>query len=303
MTMVMVPDTNWAREADWGRLPVTIVYYDPDDRAPQVSQFVEIIVDATGPRRGVTYLIEHSPRLRLVQTLYAGVERWEGLLPPDVRLANASGAHGGATAEIATAGLLALLRRLPETFANGAQALWRPLPGESVNGKRALVVGAGDVGSSLCRQLEALGATVILAGRSARGRIRAIDDVVHELADYDIVALATPLTAQTRGLADAEFLGKMKDGAVLINIGRGPAVCTDALVAELSAGRLRAVLDVTDPEPLPEGHPLWRQPGLVMTPHVGGLVQDAYEKGMRVAIEQIGQFIDGKVPDNLVQWD
>jgi len=113
--------------------------------------------------------------------------------------------------------------------------------------------------------------------------------------------LIVPLTAATRGLVDAAFLAAMPDGAVLVNAARGPVVDTGALAAELASGRLRAALDVTDPEPLPPGHPLWRVPGLLLTPHVGGSVPLALRRAYRIAAEQIGIFAGGDTPPNLVE--
>ena len=129
----------------------------------------------------------------------------------------------------------------------------------------------------------------------------ALADAVAGLAAYDIVALATPLTEATRGLVDAAFLARMKDRAVLVNIGRGPIVATDALVGEVQPGRLRAVLDVTDPEPLPPGHPLWSVPGVIITPHVGGAVHSAFANAMRVAIGQIAAVMAGETPSNHIR--
>lgn len=300
VTTVLVPDAPWARAADWGDLPVRLAWYGHRAPAPQGDPEAEILIDATGPTEGLGALLRSLPRLRAIQTLYAGVERWAGQVPPGVMLVNASGAHGSATAEIATAGLLALYRGLPGFLADAAQRRWQPRMAETVGGKRVLVIGAGDVGQSAARQLAALGAEVDLAARTARAGVRDLAAALAGLGRYDVVLLAAPLTPATRGLADAGFLARMKDGAVLVNVGRGGLVVTDALLAELTTGRLRAVLDVTEPEPLPPDHPLWSAPGLILTPHIGGLVPGAFEKAMRVAIRQIAQLLAGRAPDNLV---
>lgn len=297
---VLVPDAPWARAADWRGLPVRPAWYPFRAEVIEGDPEAELLIDATGPTPALLSLLAQLPKLRAIQTLYAGTDAWAGKAPEGVMLVNASGAHGGATAEIATAGLLALYRGLPEFLAAAAEGRWAYRFTETLGGKRVLVIGAGDVGRSSARQLGALGALVELAARSARQGVRALRDALEELGSYDVVVLATPLTEATAGMVDAGFLARMKDGAVLVNIGRGPLVVTGALLAELEAKRLRAVLDVTDPEPLPEGHPLFRAPGLVLTPHVGGSVEGAFDKAMRVAIDQIGALIAGRTPSNLV---
>ena len=240
------------------------------------------------------------PKLRLVQTLSAGVELWEGKLPDGVLLSNARGAHGGSTAELAATGLLAVYRQVPQFLANQAGHKWDQHPTETLDGKRVLVLGAGDLAQSLRSQLEPFGATVTLVGRSARDGVRSFDEVPELLGGHDAVVLMVPYNDQTHHLADAGFLARMPDQAVLVNVARGPVVDTDALAAELTAGRLRAVLDVTDPEPLPADHPLWDAPGVLIFPHVGGNTTGMTDRAWRVAAEQIGAFAAGQDPPNLV---
>lgn len=297
---VLVPDAPWARRADWRGLPLRPVWYDHKAEGMQGDPEAEVLIAATGPTPALLALLARLPRLRAIQALYAGTDAWAGKLPEGVMLINASGAHGRATAEIATAGLLTLFRDLPHFLAAQSEGRWAYRTTETLGTKRVLVIGAGDVGQCLARQLAAFGAEVDLAARRARDGIRALSGVLDALDRYDVVALAAPLTPATRGLVDAGFLGRMKDGAVLVNIGRGGLVVTEALLAELLATRLRAVLDVTDPEPLPEGHPLWAAPGLILTPHVGGSVAGAFDRAMQVAIAQIGALLAGETPSNLV---
>jgi phosphoglycerate dehydrogenase-like enzyme len=118
---------------------------------------------------------------------------------------------------------------------------------------------------------------------------------------FDACVLIVPLTDATRGLADARFLAAMPDGAVLVDAARGPVVDTGALTAELVAGRLRAALDVTDPEPLPAGHPLWDVPGLLLTPHVAASVPRSLKRAYRVVAEQPAHVARGESPPNPVQ--
>jgi len=164
-----------------------------------------------------------------------------------------------------------------------------------------LVVGAGDVGRQIVRRLEPFDVTAAMVGRTARPGVRGMDELPGLLGEHDAVVLAVPLTEQTHRLADAAFLARMPDNAVLVNAARGPVVDTEALLAELRTGRLRAALDVTDPEPLPPGHPLWRTPGVLITPHVGGSVTGAVERAYEVAAVQIAEFLAGGEPENLVR--
>lgn len=298
--MILVPDAPWAHAADWRGLDVRLRPYAFLSDAMTGDPEAEVAIVATLPTPALVAMLAALPRLRAIQLLYAGTESWEGLVPPGVQLVNASGAHGGATAEIATAGLLALYRGLPGFLQAQAEGRWAYRVTETLAGKRVLVIGAGDVGRSAARQVAAFGARPELAARSAREGVRALDEALGALAEFDVLILATPLTESTRGMVGADDLARMKDGAVLVNIGRGPLVDADALLAELQAGRLRAVLDVTDPEPLPEGHPLWSAPGLILTPHVGGSVVGAEAKALRVAIDQIAALLAGETPSNLV---
>ncbi|MCU1567778.1 MAG: hydroxyacid dehydrogenase [Pseudarthrobacter sp.] len=134
----------------------------------------------------------------------------------------------------------------------------------------------------------------------AGGKIFGIDSLYEQLALHEIVVVSVPLSDQTRHLVDAKFLAAMPDGGLLVNVARGPVADTDALLAETSSGRLRAALDVTDPEPLPAGHPLWTTPGVLITPHVGGASSAMFPRMVRLVKRQIGLMVEGKEPANVV---
>ena len=236
-----------------------------------------------------------------MQLLTAGAEAWIGRLPDGVALSDCRGAHGGATAEWIVATLLAVYRHLPRFATAQAQRRWDYHVTEELAGKRVLIVGAGDVAEQTVARLAPFEVTTTLVGRRARDGVHAIDEVPSCSRTTTRAWWSCPLTDATRGLVDAAFLAAMPDGAVLVNAARGPVVDTDALVAELTAGRLRAALDVTDPEPLPDGHPLWSAPGLLLTPHVGGSVPLATDRAFRIAAEQIREFARGNTPSNLVE--
>lgn len=283
---------------------VTAAYYDPDDldgELPDLAATAQVLVPpflATGP---VVRLAERLPRLRLVQLLTAGAEAWVGRLPEGVALSDCRGAHGGATAEWIVAVLLATYRHLPRFVLAQERRHWDYHQTEELAGKRVLIVGAGDVAENTLARLAPFGVTTTLVGRRARDGVHGIDKVHDLLPDHDACVVIVPLTDATRGLVDARFLAAMSDGAVLVNAARGPVVDTEALTAELTRGRLRAAVDVTEPEPLPPDHSLWDAPGLLLTPHVGGSVPLAMERAFAVAADQIAAFVAGERPPNLVE--
>lgn len=278
---------------------VSVLLHDPAGAdLAEDAQTAQVLVAEGGSVDQVVALAEKMPQLTLVQTTNAGVEKWEGRLPHRVRLSNGRGAHGASTAEWALAGLLAVYRDLV-TFANART--WSDHPTETLMGKRVLIVGAGDLAGELAVRLDACGASSTLVGRTAREGVHAIDELGELVPTHDAVVLMLPLTEQTRGLVDADLLSRMPDRAILVNAARGPVVDTDALLAELRAERLRAVLDVTDPEPLPEDHPLWGAPGLLLTPHVGGFSEGRDDRAWAVARENVAAVARGEDPPNLVR--
>lgn len=279
---------------------VTPLLYDVHAPLPAGAEAAQVMVVPSGPVDRVLALIQRLPALRLVQTLSAGTDQWAGRLPEHVALSNARGAHGPAVAEWAAAALLACCNRLPEFAEDQRAARWNPRVRESLWGKHVLILGAGDLGTQLRTRLEPFGARVTMVARRARDGVHAMADLPRLLPAHDVVALMLPLTPDTRHLADKDFLGRMKDGAILLNAARGAVVDTQALLAETRTGRLRAILDVTDPEPLPPDHPLWHAPGVLITPHVAGDVPEAGDRSWRVAAEQIARYARGEQPANLV---
>jgi phosphoglycerate dehydrogenase-like enzyme len=239
--------------------------------------------------------------LRVVQLLSAGVEPWLPVLPDGVVLCNGRGVHGGSTAELAVAGLLSLLRHLPDFAAAQERGEWSPRTADDLDGLRVLVLGAGDIARRIGAALRVFDAEVTYVARTAREDVRTLADLPHLLPSARAVVIALPLTEQTRGLVDAAFLAALPDGAMLVNIARGRIVHTDALVAELRRGRLSAFLDVTDPEPLPAGHPLWTAPNVLITPHVGGGTTGWRRRGYRLVREQLTRYAAGDQLLNVVE--
>jgi phosphoglycerate dehydrogenase-like enzyme len=233
-------------------------------------------------------------QLQLVQLLTAGAEQFIGRLPSGVVLCNARGAHTPSTAEWVLGALLAAQRGIPHFVREQDAGRWSPSVQRSLVGARVLVVGAGDIGRAVGRMLAPFDVEPTYVARTARAGVRSVDELPELLPHADVVVLLVPVTDETVGLVDAGFLAAMPDGALLVNAARGVVVDTDALVAELTAGRLRAALDVTEPEPLPDGHPLWTAPGLLLTPHVGGAVPQTEDRAAAAVTAQLRRVLAGE---------
>jgi phosphoglycerate dehydrogenase-like enzyme len=297
---VLVPhDEGLAALADVPRVAAT--RYDPEAELPAEADAAEVLVPPFLATSDAVAMVGGLPRLRLVQLLTAGAEAWVGRLPAHVALSDCRGAHGGATAEWIAAVLLAVYRHLPAFVRAQDERRWDYHQTEELAGTRVLVVGAGDVADNTVRRLAPFGVETTLVGRRARDGVHGIDEVHDLLPHHDACVVIVPLTDATRGLVDAAFLAAMPDGAVLVNAARGPVADTAALTAEVTSGRLRAALDVTEPEPLPADHPLWTAPGLLLTPHVGGSVPGGMSRAYAVAAEQIAAYARGEDPPNLVE--
>jgi phosphoglycerate dehydrogenase-like enzyme len=174
------------------------------------------------------------------------------------------------------------------------QGTWVYARRESLADKRVLVVGAGGIGRALKARLEPFETDVILVGRSAREGVHGARDLRALLPAADVVILAVPLTDDTRGMVGTEFLAHMADGALLVNVSRGSVVDTEALTEQVASGRIRAALDVTDPEPLPPGHPLWTLPGVLISPHVGGNTTAFLPRARKLVADQLQRFAAGE---------
>jgi phosphoglycerate dehydrogenase-like enzyme len=234
------------------------------------------------------------PNLRVLQTLTAGFEHVLPHLPPGVTLCNARGVHDASTAELAVTLVLAALRGIPAFVRAQDRQEWAHAAYPALADRRVLVVGAGGVGRAVAARLAGFECEVTLVARTARDGVRARADLPNLLGSAQVVVLAVPLDAATAHLADRAFLAALPDGALLVNVSRGPVVDTEALVAEVLSGRLRAALDVTDPEPLPPGHPLWSAPGVLLSPHVGGNSSAFAPRARRLVEEQVRRFSTGQ---------
>ncbi|QFZ24805.1 phosphoglycerate dehydrogenase [Saccharothrix syringae] len=299
---MLVPDDLGVRVLS-GVAGVRPVRYEPGAPLPAEAAHAEVLVPKFLHSTDPTEVFAQLPALKLVQLMSAGAERFVGVVPDGVLLSTCRGAHGGSTAEWAIGALLAIYRDFPVFERARQERRWDYHKTDTLQDKRVLVVGAGDLGEQFRRRLEPFGATATMVGRTARPGVHGVDELPDLLGGFDAVLVVVPLTAETTRMVDAKFLARMPDGAILVNAARGPVVDTDALVAELRSGRLRAALDVTDPEPLPADHPLWSVPGLFLTPHVAGTCTGNTERAYAVVAAEVARFARGEQPVNLVRGD
>ncbi|WLW52021.1 2-hydroxyacid dehydrogenase [Streptomyces sp. YU58] len=274
---------------------------DPADCAFYVVPYMQ-------PLDVVLRPMPHLSSVQVVQTLSAGVDNvMPGLkdLPEGVRLCNARGVHEASTAELALTLILASLRGVPGFVRAQDKGEWGGGFHPALADKNVLVVGYGSIGAAIEDRLVPFEvARVARVARSARttarGPVHPLTELPSLLPEADVVVLSTPLTETTRHLVNADFLARMKDGALLVNVARGPVVDTKALLAELESGRLTAALDVTDPEPLPPGHPLWQAPGVLISPHVGGPTSAFLPRAKRLLIDQLSRFVNREPLGNVI---
>jgi phosphoglycerate dehydrogenase-like enzyme len=266
---------------------------------PDLSR-VEFLVPADWARRVVLAELGAMARLRVVQTLSAGVDWLRGRVPEGVVVCNARGVYDGPVAEWVVGAILAMQRGLMTTHDAQLAADWRPFVAEELAGLRAVILGYGSIGSAVAERLRPFGVEVVGVARTRREGALGLDDLDLALPTADILIDLLPLAVETTGLLDARRLGLLPPGALLVNAGRGATVDTPALVDALRDGRLRAALDVTDPEPLPPDHPLWRLPGVLISPHMAGDSRRSLTRAFALAGDQIQRFAAGEMLENQV---
>ena len=252
---------------------------------------------------GGTAAIADIPKmtsLKVVQSLLAGVEDLEKVVPRNVVLCNAAGVHDESTSELAIGLAIATRRGFSQFAANQREGVWNHSRNSALTDSKIAIVGYGSIGKNIHRKLGAFDVQVEIFTRSGRDGTTNIMDFDLHIGEFDLIILIMPLNLESHNFMNANRLRKMKDGSSLINIARGGIVDTEALCNELYSGRLSAGLDVTDPEPLPESHRLWGAPNLIITPHVGG-DSSAFESRGRALVEsQAARFADGELLLNIV---
>jgi len=269
-------------------------FFDARGHLPNSADQVEFYVPDYRFDPRVVEVIPALPALRVVQTLTAGVDHLRPHVPPGVLLCNARGVHDTSTAELAVTLTLAALRRIPDFVRDAEHGRWAFGIHESLADKKVLIVGYGSIGAAVERRLTGFECEVLRVARSARDGVAALDALPDLLPQADVVILTVPVTAETTAMVDARFLALMHDDALLVNVARGLVVDTEALVAEVAAGRLQAALDVTEPEPLPADHPLWRNPRVLISPHVGGASSAFWPRAHRLVRDQLRRYAAGE---------
>jgi len=287
----------------------------------------DVEIDVWIPDPYPTRAMRAWPRLhgvKLVLALMAGTEWIPATVGPHVTISNARGAHNISTAEWTLAAILAMLKYFPlygdiqrsglwkrrfEASAHygkvtgDSRALYPPVMLEELTGETVLLVGYGAIAKEIERKLAPFDVQILRVARSPRTapEVHAVAELESLLPRADVAVLILPATAETRGLIGARQLARMRQGALLVNAARGPIVDTDALVEALQAGRIRAALDVTDPEPLPDGHPLWSCPNVLITPHVAGSTPQFAPRAIRTAAGELRRYMKGEPLKNVVQ--
>ncbi|GAA4183096.1 2-hydroxyacid dehydrogenase [Gryllotalpicola kribbensis] len=309
-------------------MPERLVVSLPDDRlsahlaaladpVPEGAvEWVRWAVDGPAPAERIDiavlpYLSMDSGRLGFLSTASVGLVQSQSIgydgvadaLPSGLVYANASSVHETATAELALALLLASQRGIDDFVRNAEAGRWSPHRHPSLADRTVLILGYGGVGKAVEARLAGFEVARVIrvasrAREDAAGHVHGIDELRALLPQADVVVIGTPLTDATRGLVGAKELAALPDGALVVNVARGPVLDTAAVLAE--AGRLRFALDVTDPEPLPADHPLWAAPGVVISPHVGGAASSMEPRMARLLRRQIGHLLAGENCENVV---
>jgi len=291
--------------AELGDPPSELDYevVDPAESVPDSVDRVEIYVPPYSFDPKGVEVMGRMASLRYVQTLTAGVDNVRPAIPAGVTLCSGRGIHDTSTAELVLTLVLSSLRGVPAFVRAQDRHEWTPGWHPALADKTVLLVGYGAIGAAIEARLSPFECTVVRVARSARDGVHAIAELPSLLPSADVVVLVVPLTDETRGLVDADFLSSMKEGALLVNVARGAVVDNAALLEALRTERIRAAVDVVDPEPLPADSPLWDAPGLLISPHVGGSSSAMWPRAYRLVRDQLHRIAAGEEPVNIMSGD
>ncbi len=287
--------TIWTQWDDL-TLPVGITHLPTDGIAPAVEDLdaIEFYVPRYMGGPAAIAMIPEMKSLKVIQSPNAGVDDVLKIRPEGVTLCNAAGVHDASTAELAVALSIASRRGFAAFARDQVDQRWGHERMSSLTDSNVAIVGYGNIGKTIARMLGNFEVTITAFSKSGRDGALTLDRFDRLLPTFDVIILIVPLNDQTHHLMNATRLAAMKDGSALINVARGPVVDTDALIAELNSGRITAGLDVTDPEPLPVGHPLWSAKNVIITPHVGGDSAAFIPRGRKLVEEQLARFASGQ---------
>ncbi len=291
----------WTQWSDL-KVPDGITLRSPKDFPLDTSDLSEInfyVPSYMGGAAALSYAAK-MPNLKVLQMPNAGYDDALAYVRPGLTLCNASGVHDASTAELAVGLALASRRGFPEFIRDQIAGTWDHRRFTSLSDSNIGVIGFGSIGKQVVKNLSGFDVNVTSFSKSGRDGSVKIEELDKHLPNLDIVILILPLTDESRHMFNQERLAKMKDGALIINVARGPIIETDALIAELNSGRLFAALDVTDPEPLPAGHRLWSAKNLLLVPHVGGNSTAFEPRARRLVESQLALLADGKTLNNIV---
>lgn len=294
---ISVPDQRWAQTL--GDLDAEVVVWDGTSEQP--TGRLDLVLWPYLTDIGALSAIDVT-RVGLIQGQSLGYDGVAQALPPGAVYANAVDVHESSTAELAMALLLSATRGVDGFVTAQSERRWAKHWTPGLIDRRVLLLGVGGIGREILARLSGFGATTVLVGSRARdeewGHVHGVDELEDLLPDVDAVVIAVPLTSSTAGLVDAEFLARLPDGALVVNVARGQIVATEAVVAE--HGRIAFAADVVDPEPLPPTHPLWTTPGVLITPHVGGMSSSMRSRVEKVVRRQVARLLAGEEPGDVV---
>jgi phosphoglycerate dehydrogenase-like enzyme len=245
-------------------------------------------------------LTKKMPNLKILQMPNAGYDDAMEYVRDGMTLCNGKSIHDDSTAELAVGLIIASLRGFPDFVRNQDKSDWVHVKNKSINDRKIGIIGFGSIGTTIAKMLSGFAVEIIPFTQSGRDNTIAITDLNKHLPTLDVVILILPLTKESKHLFDAKRLSLMKNGALLVNVARGPIVETDALVKELNSGRITAALDVTDPEPLPKDHPLWKAKGVLISPHIGGDTTAFESRARRLIESQLNLLAEGKPLNNVI---
>ena len=302
-TLIWVP-TEPVAQALAGLAGVSVEVHAPESSdVPESVADVEFYVPPFFPSPAAVAVMDRMPKLKVVQTLTAGFDAVRPHVPASAVLCNARGVHDASTAEWVVGTAVAEIRQFAYFAAEQAAGRWSYRFTDCLAGKTVLIVGYGSIGQAVERRLTGFEVTIRRVARTARPGVSPVSELPELLPAADVVILLAPVTTETVGMVDAAFLARMKEGALLVNAARGVLVVTEDLVAEVAAGRLSAALDVTDPEPLPPGHPLWALPNVLITPHVGASTPVSARTAEQFVRDQAERYLAGQPLLNVITGD